>query len=29
MGANDREDEEGADHVLALSHKRKEGVCGT
>ena len=23
-----REDEEGADHILAFSHKRKEGWCG-
>lgn len=24
----DREDGEGADHILASSHKRKEGWCG-
>ena len=29
MGVDeDREDEEGADHILAFSHKRKEGWCG-
>ena len=30
MGVDeDREDEEGADHILAPGHKRKEGWCGT
>jgi hypothetical protein len=28
MGVYGREDEEGADHMLALGHKRKEGWCG-